>query len=344
MPGAELKMEKKTFGCCGKLISTEYYPLSSYRVYVPSFLYMEAPRSNAPKFRSLEGNAYIDYPVSETVIYPDYHDNRRELAKVVSQIDSVRLDADVSIKSIFIKGYASPESPYDNNTRLARGRTEAIREYVCKLYDIASSLIHTDYEPENWEELRTWVEASSLPHRRQILQLIDMDEEPDRKEWLIKSRYKDDYAKMLSQCYPFLRRTYYRIDYEVRSFGETDVEHIRALVTTRPQNLSLEEFYLATKGLDPQSELYAEIFDVAAKMYPEDPLANINAANAAMQRGDLKSAAKYIDRAGNIPEAIYARGVLSALEGDADSARSFLKAASALGLAQADEELAKLEK
>lgn len=29
MPGAELKMEKKTFGCCGKLISTEYYPLSS---------------------------------------------------------------------------------------------------------------------------------------------------------------------------------------------------------------------------------------------------------------------------------------------------------------------------
>ena len=344
MPGAELKMEKKTFGCCGKLISTEYYPLSSYRVYVPSFLYMEAPRSNAPKFRSLEGNASIDYPVSETVIYPDYHDNRRELAKVVSQIDSVRLDADVSIKSIFIKGYASPESPYDNNTRLARGRTEAIREYVCKLYDIASSLIHTDYEPENWEELRTWVEASSLPHRRQILQLIDMDEEPDRKEWLIKSRYKDDYAKMLSQCYPFLRRTYYRIDYEVRSFGETDVEHIRALVTTRPQNLSLEEFYLATKGLDPQSELYAEIFDVAAKMYPEDPVANINAANAAMQRGDLKSAAKYIGRAGNIPEAIYARGVLSALEGDADSARSFLKTASALGLAQADEELAKLEK
>ena len=149
---------------------------------------------------------------------------------------------------------------------------------------------------------------------------------------------------MLSQCYPFLRRTYYRIDYEVRSFGETDVEHIRALVTTRPQNLSLEEFHLAAKGLDPQSELYAEIFDVAAKMYPEDPVANINAANAAMQRGDLKSAAKYIGRAGNIPEAIYARGVLSALEGDADSARSFLKTASALGLAQADEELAKLEK
>lgn len=344
MPGATVQMEKKTFGCCGKLLSTEYFPLGAYRVYVPSFLYMTLPQRNVSKSRSIEGNAYVDYPVSETVIYPDYHDNRRELAKIVSQIDSVRLDEDVKIKSIFIKGYASPESPYDNNTRLARGRTESIRRYVSDLYEIPVSLIHTDYEPENWEELRTWVEASSLPHRRQILELIDRDEEPDRKEWLIKSRYKEDYARMYSQCYPFLRRTYYRIDYEVRSFGEADIEHIRSLVTSRPQNLSLEEFYMAAKGLDTQSDLFAEIFDVAVKMYPEDPVANINAANVAMQRGDFKSAARYINRAGNLPEAIYARGVLSALEGDSDSARSFLKTASALGLAQADEELAKLEK
>ena len=91
----------------------ESYALTSYRVYVPSFLYMVPSQSErSEKIRSVEGNAFIDFPVSETVIYPGYHNNRLELAKIVSQIDSIRSDSDVSVKSIHIRGYASPESPY----------------------------------------------------------------------------------------------------------------------------------------------------------------------------------------------------------------------------------------
>ena len=175
------------------MLDSAYYALTSYKIYEPSFLYAAVPERNVAKMRALEGNAYVDFPVSETVIYPDYHSNRSELEKIVAQIDSVRLDPDVSVKSIFIKGYASPESPYDNNTRLAKGRTEAIRSYVEDMYDFPDGLITTDYEPENWEELRAYVAASKLPSRKRILELIDKDEEPDRKEWLIKSRYKGEY-------------------------------------------------------------------------------------------------------------------------------------------------------
>lgn len=342
MQGAELMLEKKIYGCCGNVLDTKYCHLADYLVYRPKMLYVCPPRKEQVKTRSLEGNAFVDYPVSQTVIYPEYHNNREELAKIRATIDSIRLDKDVKVTSIFIKGYASPESPYDNNTRLAKGRTEAIRQYVLDMYDFPSEVINTSYEPENWEGLREYLVASDLPHKYQIIALIDKDEEPDRKEWLIKSRYQDDYKYLLANCYPYLRRTYYRIDYDVRMFTEADVEHIRALVTTKPQNLSLEEFYLAAQDLDPESEEFQEIFDVAVRMYPEDPIANLNAANVAMQRGDFKSAEKYIGRAGNMPEAIYARGVLAALQEDIDAAKGFFLTAAALGITEAETQLNEL--
>lgn len=339
MTGADLVIERKVFGCCGKLEEEDYCMLDRYKVYVPQYIYVKPPKPEIRKERFIEGNAYVDYPVSQTDIYPDYHNNTVELAKIRSTIDSVKFDQDVSVTSIFIKGFASPESMYDNNTRLAKGRTQSIKDYVLNMYSFDNQVINTDYEPENWEGLREYLVSSSLPYKNQILKLIDSDIEPDRKEWLIKSQYQSDYKFLLENCYPYLRRTYYRIDYVVRPFTEGDVDHIRELVSTRPQNLSLQEFYLAAQDLDPESEEFQEIFDVAVRMYPEDEIANLNAANVAMQRGDLKSAEKYLARSGNSAEAIYARGVYRVLNEEYDEAKGFFMVASSMGLSDVDAQL-----
>ena len=91
----------------------------------------------------------------------------------------------------------------------------------------------------------------------------------------------------------------------------------------RPQKLSLEEFYVAAQGLDTDSEEFAEIFDVAVRMYPDDQTANLNAANSAMAQGNLKAAEKFLKKAGKTNQAIYARGVLAALAGDYDAAEDY---------------------
>ena len=342
MNGADLVIERKVFGCCGKLVEEDFCILDKYKVFIPEYIYVEPPKPETRKERCIEGNAYVDYPVSQTVIYPDYHNNDVELSKIKSTIDSVKYDQDVSVTSVFIKGFASPESPYDNNARLAKGRTQSIKDYVLGMYVFDDDLITTDFEPENWEGLREYLVTTNLPHKDQIISIIDNDEDPDRKEWQIKTKYPDDYKYILDNCYPNLRRTYYRIDYVVRSFSYADVDHIRTLVKTRPQNLSLEEFYLAAQGIDPNSEQFQEIFDVAVRMYPDDEIANLNAANVAMQNGDMKSAHQYIERSGNRPESIYARGVLAALQDNMDAARNFFMTAASLGIKEADAQLDKI--
>ena len=100
--------------------------------------------SRGAETRELKGSAYIDFPVNRTEIYEDYRRNPIELAKIRATIDTVRNDADTRITSIRIKGYASPEGSYANNTRLAQGRTETLKDYVQRLYNFPSGVMATD--------------------------------------------------------------------------------------------------------------------------------------------------------------------------------------------------------
>lgn len=320
--GATVVIGNRTYGCCNKILDERFAELGSYNhyTYKPQFVFVR-PTAEAVKTRSLAGSAFVDFVVSQTVIRPEYRNNQVELAKIIGTIDSVRNDKDITITAVSIKGFASPESPYSNNTRLAKGRTEALKKYVSNLYKFPAGFISTSYEPENWEGLRKFVEASNLEHRDEIIALIDGPREPDNKEWKLKSTYPEEYRYLLATCYPALRRSDYRIEYVVRSFS--DPIEIRRLVKERPQKLSLEEFYVAAQGLDTNSEEFAEIFDVAVRMYPEDETANLNAANSAMAQGNLRGAEKFLEKAGKSDQAIYARGVLAALSGDYDAAEDY---------------------
>lgn len=335
MDGCSLIVKRIDYGCCGSsdIISqaqlVERFPLASY---IPELIYLR-PEREVVKSREISGSAFIDFPVSQTYIDPSYRNNTVELAKIIGTIDSVKRDSDITIKSIFIKGYASPESPYSNNTYLAKGRTEALKGYVERLYHFGEGFIKTDFEPEDWAGLERYVMASNLPHKNEILEAIRSDRDPDKKEWVIKSTWKDDYRFLLEHCYPALRHSDYTIEYEIRSYS-TPAE-IEAILRTAPQNLSLEEFYILAQTYEPGSEAFNELFDTAVRMYPDDQVANLNAANSAILRKDYRNALRYIEKAGDLPEAIYARGALEVYMEDFEAAKPHLEAARKLGITQA---------
>ena len=335
MNGCKVDLFRTDYGCCGEsaMISrTELVDRFPLEPYYPELIYLR-PEHEVVKTREINGSAYVDFPVSQTVIYPDYRNNTTELAKITGTIDSVKKDSDITIKSIFIKGFASPESPYSNNTRLAQGRTEALKEYVENQYHFGEGFIKTDFEPEDWAGLERFVQASSLPHKKEILEAIHLDRDPDTKEWIIKSKWKDDYRFLLENCYPALRHSDYTIEYEIKSYSTA--EEIEPVFRTAPQNLSLEEFYILAQSYEPGSESFNDLFETAVRMYPDDPVANLNAANSAILRKDYRSALKYIEKAGNIPEATYARGALEVYMEDIEASKPYFLEANKLGITQA---------
>jgi len=342
MNGAKLSLHRSDYGCCSTLLAEQDGELGHHvEAFFPELVYVR-PQAETVKSRSLEGSAFIDFPVDKTVIYPDYRRNTAELGKIQATIDSVRNDRDVTITQVWLKGYASPESPYTHNTELAIGRTEALKKYIQQLYKFEEGIIVTDYEPEDWVGLRRYVEQTNLDHRTEILALIDSDMEPDAKEAKIKRSYPEEYRFLLQNCYPALRHTDYRIAYVIRSYS--DVEEIKRLMRTQPQKLSLNEFYLAAQEYEPGTDEFTEVFETAVRMFPDDTVANLNAANAAMRRGDNTGAARYLERVGDSPEAVYARGSLAVRTKDYETARKYLNKAKTLGLEQAGITLEELEK
>lgn len=343
MGRAQLSAVEELRGCCSMPVAVGESGLLRLdlepRVFVPVYVYLR-PQA-APKISVCEGSAYIDFPVSRTELYEDYRRNPEELGKILATIDAIRADEDTRILSVSIKGYASPESPYANNERLARGRTQTLKEYVQRQYDFPDSLLTTSYEAEDWDGLERWVEGSSLQHREEILALIRSDLAPDTKENRIRQRYPEDYRYLLRNVYPGLRHSNYAVKYEVRSY--TDVAEIRELLRTQPQKLSLNEMYLAAQEMEPGSEEYNETFAIAVRMFPQDEVANLNAANTALRLGDLAGAERYLAKAGQAAEAVYARGLHAALSGDYAQARVLFGEAAAGGIAQAEEMLRQLE-
>lgn len=333
MDGATLMLYRSDWGCCNEMLAMYEESLGRHsEAFFPQLVFI-TPEAEMMKSRSLSGSAFIDFPVDRTEIDPQYRRNAAELGKIKATIDSVRGDNDISIVSVWLKGYASPESSYDHNRELAMGRTASLKNHIRQLYHFADGVIVTDYEPEDWTGLRRYVEQSNIDHRAEILALIDSDMEPDAKEWKIKRTYPDEYRFLLQNCYPALRHTDYRIDYNIRSYS--DVDEIKRILAEKPGNLNLNELYILSRAYEPGSAEFTDVFETAVRMFPSDETANLNAANAAIRRDDFATARKYLDKAGKSAEAIYARGALAVREGDYETARRYLGEAKALGLEQA---------
>ncbi len=344
MNESKLVMDERECGCCSDTLAQNRDTLVTLnfapKVFRPQFVYIP-PKAEMVKMREMKGSAYIDFPVNRTEIHENYRSNYTELQKIRNTIDVVRNDADTRITSVFIKGYASPEGAFANNVRLAKGRTQTLKEYVRKQYAFPDTLLTTDFEAEDWSGLERYVAASGLSEKEGILALIGSDLEPDVKERKIKQMYPADYAYLYRHVYPGLRHSDYVVEYEVRAY--TDVEEVKRLLRTQPQKLSLQEMYVAAQDMVPGSDEYNETFEIAVRMFPDDSVANLNAANTAMGLGDLKNAARYLEKAGDSAEAVYARAIYAALNNDYDTAARLFADARQRGIAQAADALKQLQ-
>ena len=272
----------------------------------PTLAYI-SPEAETVKHRAEVGTAYLDFQVGKYAILPDFRNNALELAKIDNTVSTVVNDKNITLEGIILKGFASPEGSYKSNTVLAANRVKALAEYIRKKHDFKPELFTLDNGSEDWEGLKAKVEADrSVPSREAVLAIINSNDEPDKKDARLAALDGGaPYRYVLKNIYPSLRRSDYR---------------------------------------EIGSKEYNEVFEIAVRMYSDDPVANLNAANIALSKNDLDAARTYLAKAGNSPEAIHARGVLNLLDGNLDEAGKLLEQAKAAGVKEAAANLDELRK
>ena len=203
----------------------------------------------------------------------------------------MRGDKYATITGVSIKGYASPEGSYANNERLAKGRSEALLAYVRERYGLDGADTEASYEAEDWQGLEARVERSSMPAREALLDVIrDASiDDPDRREEKLRGvDGGEPYRYLVKEIYPALRHSDYKVSYTIRPIS-------------------------------------VEVFEIAVRMYPDDPVSNLNAANSALLNGDTAAAHRYLAKAQEGPERRLAEGVAAWLEGDTDRAATIFR-------------------
>ena len=333
MRQATVKISEDLCGC-GDLQNQTSETLK--RMYTPQCAYI-SPVAAETKTYQMHGRAYIDFPVDRTELHPDYRNNPRELQKIVDTINIVRNDTLVTITNIDIHGYASPESPYKHNAWLAENRAATLKNYVRQLVKMDDRLFSVHYTPEDWDGLRRHLRQSNIDNKEAILAIAnDESIEPDRREWLIKSQYPDQYRTMLATWYPALRHSDYIITCSVRPFT---VDEAKRLIKTRPQLLSQNEMYRVAQTYEPGSPEFNEVMETAVRMFPDDPTANLNAACSRLAEGRYDMAKGYLDKAGDTPEADNARGIYYFNTGNEQEAMTYFQRAADKGCSVAKQNI-----
>lgn len=344
MEQAHLVLRQDVLGCaCGGLLEEEQ-TAKGQLLYAPQL--SVSPEMECPKDfvqRKIQKDAFLIYPVNQTRLYPDRYGNRSELQKIDSAMNYVRLNPDYEIRRIDIAGFASPEGSYAHNVKLAQGRAEALRTYILSNYDIAPDRIAVNPGAENWDGLAQVLQASQLPHKELMLQIIDSIADPDSREAAIRRiAGGQPYLTLLATVYPNLRKNTFTISYISR---ERTPEAARTLALSQPQELNAYEFYTVAHSFyadDPDT--YRRLLLTAADTYPDNAVACNNAAGICLARGDYEQAEHYLEQTANQPFTWNNRGYLLWMKGEKEEAAVWWKKAAEQGDPTARHNLEELEK
>ena len=114
-------------------------------------------------------------------------------------------------------------------------------------------------------------------------------------------------------------------DVDIRNQKELNfnLEEAKIMADINPQMLSLRELYTVALSYADNKTKFYQIINISVKLYPVHPVANLNAAAAAIEQGDTKSAYKSC------------RGVYELMTGNTYEGIRILKAAKAEGSEEA---------
>ena len=211
-------------------------------------------------------------------------------------------------------------------------------EFLQHRYHISVSLFHNEYTPEDWHNLRgfiatdgrrrvkgdIWYESGSVldtpeapacvvDNREELLRVVDLDIDADEKELMLQRvAGGEPYKWLLKNVYPGLRHTDYVIEYVVRNYP---LKQSRRIIYTHPEALSVEEMYRVAQSYDEGSDEWFDALTIAARQYPDNPIANLNAACACVKARRLTDARHFLLNAGDTKQAQYLADIIKAMEG-----------------------------
>ncbi len=346
MSNARLGVKGEMSGCADCTRGIEEWLLSERIIkepYQPIYkLTYIVPDAEPVKARSDRHSASFNYRVGRHELLRDFQNNAAELNRVDRVINEVKGNKDLEITEFTLTGYASPEGNFESNHNLSDRRANSFADYLSSTHGVARDRFRATGLGEDWSGLKEAVEKSLLADKNEIIRVINSVSNPDARDAELKKLSGGQtYRTLLDIYYPPLRRTDYTIAYTVRPFS---VEEAKGIIKSNPRLLSLNEMFLVAQTYAPASSEFKEVFDIATRLYPDEPIAILNSAAADIEGGNNRAAIDRLNRIESDPRAWNNLGVAHVRMGDTAKAMQYFQKAAAHGDVDAKHNLEELEK
>ena len=192
------------------------------------------------KYATVQDRNYIQYLMNDTRVLDTLGENRAQLEKIGARMIELIDQQEFYIDSVTLTASASPEGSYTRNRDLAHGRASALKGYLRKrIGPQVDTLLRVRWVAEDWPELEARIRGNGdLAHGKKILEIIDRETDPDRRERTIRENYPADYRLIKENLYPWLRAVTIRYDLRRRGMVK-DTIHTREVDTTYMRGVQL---------------------------------------------------------------------------------------------------------
>lgn len=300
------------------------------------------PEAEAIKRRDEILEIYLKYKVGSAVVLPTFDNNESELDKIASTLKNIKENSDLSLTNIHITGFASPEGIYLTNMTLSENRAKSLAAYLQKTHNLEKGLFVLDWKGEDWDGLAKALGNYEIEDKDKVLEIIKDTEILDGRERKIMELQSGKiYQALLHDLFPPLRRNTCVVNFTVKQFT---IEKAKEQIKTNPKLLSLNEMYQVASSYENGTSARNETFAIAAKTFPENPVAITNAAAILIEKNQIDEAVIKMEKMKNQPEVWNNLGIALAQSGKYDEAKKYFTKAAEKGLSEARDNLDQLNK
>ncbi len=246
-------------------------------------------------------STHIYYQLNQSTVRPT--EMKTEEMKAINDFIAKNLSNPFyEFKGISVSAYASPDGETDKNENLAKDRaksgSEAMMAEFKKNKDKEVNFGKTKEQfvvgttREDWEGFKSLMEQSTMADKDLILRVLGMYSDADQRRKEIKNLSKT-YVELADKILPKLRRSEITVNVDKKSRND---DQIKALATTTPDSLSLEELlYIGNLITDINTK--AQVYRAAEKQYGNDWRTSNNLGCVLLMQNKISEAGEAFKRA-----------------------------------------------
>ncbi len=241
-----------------------------------------------------------------------------------------------TVSALRLAGYGVPGRNFRWNEKQWALRALCLKNYLLDRGTDTPNSLQVTWTAEDWDSIRSLVDASQLRLRTAALDIIDhVDVSAGREQQLRMLDGGAFYESLEHNLFPQLQRIEYVVSLQRQPAGR---------VPASPHQVSLQSMYASARQFAKGSRDANDLLDLSARLYPNSPEAAINAAGVALMRGDLVLAGRYLEPYHTDPRAYCNLGVYYLLSGNRQRADVYLQMARAQGVKEAAAVLGAMKK